>query len=176
MPDAKLDKRLDMLGCREFRATLSPWGKVGKWLGAHDSAVIVNDSLFVHGGLNREHGCRPLDDLNRQVREELGTFAPPDASRDIMLKRDGPQWNREFTLRPNADKGKELAEVLDFHGCRRMVVGHTPTSCIQPSQAGRILPMYDEKLLCVDTGIGLSYGGNLSALSLEAGKASALYF
>lgn len=175
IPDAKYDKRMDILGCREFRATLSPWGKVGKWLGMHDSAVIVNDSLFVHGGLNREHGCRPLDDLNQQVRRELGTFAPPDANRDIMLRRDGPQWNREFTLRPNAEKERELAEVLDYHGCKRMVVGHTPTSCIIPSQAGRIVPLYDEKLICIDTGIGKSYGGNLSALSLEAGEVSALY-
>jgi hypothetical protein len=174
-PDAKFDRRMDMLGCREFRATLSPWGKVGKWLGRHDSAVIVNDSLFVHGGLNREHGCQPLDDLNDQIRRELGTFAPPDANRDLMLMRDGPQWNREFTLRPSDEKAGELAEVLDFHGCARMVVGHTPTSCIIPAQAGRIVPLYEEKLLCIDTGIGKSYGENLSALSLEGGGVTALY-
>jgi hypothetical protein len=173
--DAKMEGRMDMLGCREFRATLSPWGKVGKWLAAHDSAVIVNGSLFVHGGLNREHGCQSLDLLNQQVRKELGGLGPPNANRDIMLKRDGPQWNREFTLRPTEEKGKELEEVLDFQGCLRMVVGHTPTSCIDPSQAGRIVPLYDEKLLCIDTGIGKSYGENLSALCLEHGDISAHY-
>jgi hypothetical protein len=167
--------KLDALGCREFRATLSPWGKLGKWLGEHDSAVVVNGSLFVHGGLNREYGCQSLDELNRRVRDELRTFSPPDAGKDIMLKRDGPQWNREFTLRPSAEKSRELDEVLDFHGCNRMVVGHTPTSCINPAQAGRIVPLYGEKLLCIDTGIGKSYGENLSALSLERGEVSALY-
>jgi hypothetical protein len=57
-----------------------------------------------------------------------------------------------------------------------MVVGHTPTSCISPSQSGRILPLYGDRLYCIDTGIGTTYGGHLSALSLERGSLSALYF
>ncbi len=175
VPDAKTDKRMDMLGCREFRASLSPWGKVGKWLATHDSAVVLNGSLFVHGGLNQAHGCQPLDDLNRQVRLELNRFLPPDAGKDLTHMKDGPQWNREFTLRPNEKKGRELDQVLDYHHCQRMVVGHTPTSCIKPSQGGRIVPLYDEKLLCIDTGIGKSYGENLSALTIENGSVSPQY-
>ncbi|MDB5049081.1 MAG: hypothetical protein JWO30_2152 [Fibrobacteres bacterium] len=175
-PDSKLNKRLDMLGCREFSAALSPRGKVGSWLVGHDSAVSINGYLFVHGGLNRDHGCMPLDDLNDRVRRELTDDGVPQAGRDIMLRRDGPQWNREFTLKPNDERRLELEEVLDYHHCTRMVVGHTPTSCIDPSRAGRIVPMYDERLYCIDTGIGKIYGGNLSALSVERGAASALYF
>ncbi len=171
----KFNRRLELLGCREFRASLSPWGKVGHWLMSHKSAVIVNGTLFVHGGLNREHGCQPLDQLNNKVRKALSNFAAPDANRDIMLMRHGPQWNRQFTLGQNPDRESELQEVLDYHQCHRMVVGHTPTSCIDPSQAGKIISLYNEKLLCIDTGIGKSYGGNLSALSLESGEASILY-
>lgn len=174
--DTKLGKRLDMLGAGEFRATLAPCGKVGSWLLGHDSAVAVNGNLFVHGGLNRAHGCMPLQALNDRVRMELSDDGPPQAGRDIMLRRDGPQWNREYTLKPGPERESELAEVLDYHGCSRMVVGHTPTSCISASQAGRILPLYGDKLWCIDTGIGKTYGGNLSALSLERGTLSPLYF
>ncbi len=174
--DAKLRKRLDMLGCREFRAALSPRGKVGGWLAGHDSAVSINGCLFVHGGLNRDHGFIPLQDLNDRVRRELCDDGAPHAGKDIMLRRDGPQWNREFTLKPNDEKRRELDEVLAYHACSRMVVGHTPTSCIQPEKSGCILPMYDERLYCIDTGIGKTYGGNLSALNMERGQASALYF
>jgi hypothetical protein len=173
--DEKHEKRLDMLGCREFKASLSPWGKVGKWLATHDSAVSINGSLFVHGGLNRLHGCQPLDDLNHQVRTALGTYSHPDTNADIMLKRDGPLWNRHYTLNPNEQKGRELAEVLDYHSCQRMIVGHTPTSCIDPTKAGQIIPLYGEKLICIDTGIGKSYGENLSALNLQDGAVSAHY-
>ncbi len=171
----KLDKRLDMLGAREFRAALSPWGKVGAWLLEHDSAVSLNGNLFVHGGLNRAHGCQPLDALNARVRKELGSLVRPDTERDTVLRRDGPQWNRDFTLKPNDERGRELDEVLNYHGCRRMVVGHTPTSCIDPARKGQIIPMYDEKMLCIDTGIGKTYGGNLSALRLGKDDVSAVY-
>jgi hypothetical protein len=173
---AKLGKRLDMLGCKEFRAALSPRGKVGSWLVGHDSAVSINGNLFVHGGLNRDHGRMPLQELNERVRNELSDDGPPRAGRDLMLRRDGPQWNRDFTLRRSADREAELREVLEYHGCERMVVGHTPTSAIDPSRAGRILPLYGDKLYCIDTGIGKSYGGKLSALNVERGRPSALYF
>lgn len=174
--EQKLRKRLEILGCREFRAALSPHGKVGSWLAERDSAVSINGCLFVHGGLNREHGCMPLDDLNDKVRSTLRAGKAPDAGRDIMLKRDGPQWNREFTLRPTERRRMEFLEVLDFHGCDTMVVGHTPTYCIDPSRAGRIVSLYGERLYCIDTGIGKTYGENLSALILERGTASAHYF
>ncbi|HKP95836.1 MAG TPA: metallophosphoesterase [Fibrobacteria bacterium] len=175
-PDAKPGKRLDVPGCKEFRAALSPRGKVGSWLVDHDSAVSVNGYLFVHGGLNRDHGCMPLEDLNDRVRRELRDDGAPQAGKDIMLRRDGPQWNREFTLKPTEARRLELEEVLDYHHCRRMVVGHTPTSCIDPGRAGRILPMYGDRLYCIDTGIGKTYGQNLSALNVERGAVSALYF
>lgn len=174
--DPKLGKRLDMMGAREFRAALSPYGKVGSWLLGHDSAVSVNGDLFVHGGLNRAHGCMPLQALNERVRNELSDDGAPNAGKDVMLRRDGPQWNREYTLRPGPEREAELGEVLAFHGCGRMVVGHTPTSCIRPGEAGRIVPLYRDRLWCIDTGIGRTYGGHLSALSIERGSPKPLYF
>lgn len=169
-----LDPR-DLSGDLEFCFTLSPLGDLGKWLRSHDSAVVINETLFVHGGLNREYGCKPLDRLNRQIQNALAGYTPLDVNRDLMLKQDGPQWNRDFVLRPTEEKESELEEVLNYHGCRRMVVGHTPTSCIDSAHVGRIVPLYDGKLLCIDTGIGKSYGGNLSALSLAGGEVLALY-
>jgi hypothetical protein len=182
-------QRLDMMGAREFRDSLSPEGKVGYWLSTHDSAVSINGFLFVHGGLNRECGLVPLDELNAQVRAELfggpalaagkadwsaaSARAAPEGG--IVLRRDGPQWNREFTLDRNPERQKELEEVLEFHGCGGMVVGHTPTKCIDPSQAGRIMSLYGGKLHCIDTGIGRAYGENLSALKIKGGVVTPIY-
>jgi hypothetical protein len=173
--EAKFGKRLAMMGCREFQDCLSPAGKVGHWLAHHDSAVTINDCLFVHGGLNREYGFQPLDRINEQVRTELSARPDPEKGASVMLGRDGPQWNRDFPLRPSPEKEKELEEVLDYHRCHRMVVGHTPTSCIDPAMAGRILPLYGGKLYCIDTGIGNAYGGNLSALRIADRGLSAVY-
>jgi hypothetical protein len=182
--------RLDMMGAREFRDSLSPEGKVGYWLSNHDSAVSVDGFLFVHGGLNRGCGLIPLDDLNARVRDELFGGAARrqvDEARQaaandrdwtaggMVLRRDGPQWNREFTLDQSPEREKELQEVLAFHGCKAMVVGHTPTKCIDPQKAGRIIPLYGGKMQCIDTGIGRAYGENLSALRIQGGVATPIY-
>jgi hypothetical protein len=147
---------------------------VGAWLLDHASAVSINGTLFVHGGLNRDHGRMPLEELNSRVR--AGLAAPGDEDRGAAMRRDGPQWNRDFTLRPAPGRGEELEEVLDYHACVRMVVGHTPTSCIAEGRAGRILPLYGGRMYCIDTGIGRAYGGHLSALSLADGAPEPVYF
>jgi len=174
--DAKFGKRLDMLGAREFQMALSPRGGMGAWLLAHASAVALNGHLFVHGGLNRAHGLLPLHELNALVRSGIAAAAArPDGG--APLRGDGPQWNRDYILHPGPDRDVELQEVLDYHACQRMVVGHTPTSCIVPRQAGRILPLYRGRMYCIDTGIGRAFGGHLSALSLEDDRRpKALYF
>lgn len=173
-PEAKLRRRLGLLGAADFREALSPRGAVGAWLLGHASAISIDGTLFVHGGLNRAHGRMPLDELNANVRE--GLAAPADGERGGAMRRDGPQWNRDYTLHPGAGRGEELEEVLEYHACSRMVVGHTPTSCIAEGRAGRVLPMYGGRLYCVDTGIGRAYGGHLSALSLSGGAPEPLYF
>lgn len=177
--ELRMGRRLDLMGCREFRDSLAPEGKVGHWLAHHDTAVSLDGNLFVHGGLNREYGLMPLDALNDKVRREI--FASdgegPDwtAGGEIMLRRDGPQWNRDLPLRPDAGKAEVLEEVLAYHGCARLVVGHTPTSCIDPDRAGRIIPLYGGRLWCVDTGIGKAYGQRLSALVIQGDTVTAEY-
>jgi hypothetical protein len=173
-PEAKLRRRLDMLGAGDFREALSPRGAAGAWLLSHASAISIDGTLFVHGGLNRAHGRMPLDEINAGVRAHLA--APGDGERGAAMRRDGPQWNREFTLRPGAGRGEELEEVLAYHACARMVVGHTPTSCIADGRAGQVMPMYGGRLYCIDTGIGRAYGGHLGALGLSGGAPEPIYF
>ena len=171
----KLRNRLTTLGCREFQVSLSPVGKIGAWLACHDSVVTINGCLFVHGGLTRQYGLQPLEDLNEQVRAELKAPISAEAGGGKILSRNGPQWNRDLPLRPSPEKRRELEEVLDFHDCTRMVVGHTVTSSIDASKVGCILPLYEGKLYCIDTGIGKAYGGNLSALRLSNNALSMVY-
>jgi hypothetical protein len=170
--DAKYRKRLEILGCREFKETLSPKGRIGQWLLRHPSAVNIGGNLFVHGGLNRNHGLQSLEILNAKVRREL---VEAIAGGENILTRDGPQWNREFIFSNTAHKGQELDEVLNYHECRRMVVGHTPTSHINKDYVGEIVTLYQGRLICADTGIGKSYGSRLSALRIIGDEITAIY-
>jgi hypothetical protein len=171
---AKYQRRLAMMGCETFQRYLHPEGPVGEWLLHHPSAMVLGDTLFVHGGLNRRHGLVDLETLNREVREEVAAAVRGDEW-SLHLVKDGPQWNREFTLKWSSTRQEELDEVLAFHGCSRMVVGHTPTGAIAPLRTGEVLPLYEDRLWCVDTGIGAAYGGHLSALCLDGNRLSAAY-
>lgn len=173
-PSEKYQKRLAMLGCDVFERYLRPDGPIGEWLIQHPTALVLGDTLFVHGGLNRRHGLMDLDILNQEVRDEI-LAARREPGRSQHLVKDGPQWNREYTVGWSKTREQELQDVLDYHGCTRMVVGHTPTGAIAPLRTGEVLPLYEGKLWCVDTGIGEAYGGYLGALSLEAGKVGGLY-
>jgi Calcineurin-like phosphoesterase len=186
---AKYQRRLAMMGCDSFQRYLHPTGPIGAWLLSHPTAMILGDTLFVHGGLNREHGLIDLAILNREVSDEIEAAAQGREWGHRLVK-NGPQWNREYALKAMSDRPKgergaghkahgekqaELDEVLAFHGCARMVVGHTPTGTITPLRTGEVLPLYEEKLWCVDTGIGHAYGGYLSALCLRGSEARAAY-
>jgi Calcineurin-like phosphoesterase len=170
----KYEKRLAMMGCDIFQRYLHPRGPIGEWLMSRPTALILGDTLFVHGGLNRNHGLIELAALNREVRDEvLSTVHGRQMA--TRLVKDGPQWNREYTVQWSKARENDLNDVLDFHGCRRMVVGHTPTGSIAPLRTGEVLPLYQERLWCADTGIGLAYGGHLSALCLNGEELSAVY-
>jgi len=174
VPREKYHRRLAMLGCETFQRYLDPSGPLGMWLIEQPSALILGDSLFVHGGLNRRHGLTDLEELNRSIRKEISAMAK-GRQESVHLVKDGPQWNREFTLSRSDFSRPEIQSVLDYHGCRRMVVGHTPTGSIAPLRTGEILPLYEEKLWCVDTGIGEAYGRHLSAVVIGDGRVTAVY-
>ena len=142
---------------------------MGKWLALHNSVVKINGTLFVHGGLTQDFGYQPLTVLNQKVRVEIRRQRSGNSQvvEGSLLSNRGPQWNRDYITKYSEEKRTELEEVLQFHRCERMVVGHTPTSFIDKNQVGQILPLYDGRFFCIDTGIGKSYGEHLSAIHID---------
>src|SRR6185503_1544632 len=51
-------------GFVEQREAFSPAGKYGKWLRGLPVATKVNDSIFMHGGINPALGFRNVDQIN----------------------------------------------------------------------------------------------------------------
>ena len=95
-----------------------------------------------------------------------------DASRDAALDRlfeliRIPSVSTDPAYAPDCRKAAEWcasqladvgfeAKVVPTTG-HPMVVGHTPTHCIDPTRAGRNVPLYGDPLNCIDTGIGKTY-------------------
>lgn len=145
------------LGYVEQRLAWAPTGDIGRWVLSNPVAVIVGDSLFVHGGISTKYETDSLAQLNDMVHKELSTdTTDDDATVDDQV---GPLWYRGFA-EENDTTAKDIAEVLKAYSVKRMVIGHTPSlSGIKVLDQGRVID--------IDTGITASYGGTHSYLSIE---------
>ena len=62
------------LGFLEYREALSAAGTYGKWLRSKPAIAEVDDTVFMHGGINSEFTTESLDNINKRVRRELNEF------------------------------------------------------------------------------------------------------
>lgn len=209
------------LGWVEYVEALEPKGHYGAWLRKRPVAVMIDDILFIHGGVSPAIAGWSVAEINETVVRELRTFdrarsylvstgiLPPTAGvvdvaravytilleadkedstdltrrhadqvRDVaeidnwlLLSPDGPLWFRGAVTWDEAERGDEMAALLDGIGAKSMVVGHTPDS------EGRIRSRFDGRVFLIDTGMLSSYyeGGRPSALSIEHGTFTAVY-
>ena len=152
-------------GYVEYKAALSPKGEYGSWIVRQNAIIRIGDTLFLHGGLSAKYGDFSLADINERIRQELREADP----RAALMSRDpdGPLWFRGFAQGDPALE-RDLAEVLRRTGCKRMVVGHTPTE-------GLVLPRYGGRVLQIDVGLAKVFGGPPAALVIEEGAPFALH-
>jgi Calcineurin-like phosphoesterase len=145
------------LGYVEQRLAWAPNGDIGRWVLSNPVAVIVGDSLFVHGGISIKYDVDTLTQLNDMVHAALSTAATDDDA--ILEDQVGPLWYRGFA-EENDTTVKDIADVLKAYSVKRMVIAHTPNlSGIKVLDQGRVV--------LIDTGITASYGGTRSFLSIE---------
>lgn len=71
-------------GFVEYREALSPRGEYGRWLRARPIVAKIGDTIFMHAGVNPDHGPRKLEDLNGAVRDEIKRH---DASFQRLIDR-----------------------------------------------------------------------------------------
>jgi hypothetical protein len=157
------------LGWVEHRAAWAPQGEIGSWVIGNPAVVLIDGTLFAHGGLGAAYASVPIDEINRRVGASLaaGDAAPEAIINDPL----GPLWYRGLaTLAPAGEGGgaslaveDELDLVLGAYGARRMVIGHTPSlDGIQLRHEGR--------LAVIDSGIAASYGGRWTFLEIREGE------
>lgn len=140
---------------RARAAAFRPGGPYAKLLARSRTAVIVGDTLFVHGGVEPAYALR-LAAINHAVRCWLdGAGELPPA----IERRDGLLWSRAYsTAKARCD---ELARTLELVDTRRMIVGHTPQGRINEACGGAVWR--------IDVGMTRYYGGPVQALELRGG-------
>lgn len=158
-------ERARPLGYVEHRLAFLPDGPYGSWLAKQNAVIRIGDTLFLHAGLAPKYADFSLRDLNDRIRAELSEADPLTAV--VSNDQEGPLWFRGLAQGDPA-LADHLGALLLRHGCRRMVVGHTPTE-------GLIFPRYGGRLVQIDVGLSRAYGGPPAALVLEPGRALALH-
>ena len=155
-------------GTKEFTKAMAADGKYGKWIRGHNVVVKINDSLFLHAGLDDKHGAMSLDDLNKGVRKHLA--GKGDRGGAATHPR-GPLWYRGNALMTGEDIDADLAVITKTHKVKRVVIGHTLS-------LGKIKLRAGGRVIMIDTGMSRyyeKYGGGAGCLIIDKGKLSEVY-
>ncbi|MBI2833665.1 MAG: metallophosphoesterase [Acidobacteria bacterium] len=71
-------------GYLEYRESLEPEGKYGKWLRQRATVTQIGGTIFLHGGIHLDVAPKKLEEMNDRVRNELKAF---DEFRRMMIDR-----------------------------------------------------------------------------------------
>ncbi len=154
------------LGWVEHRLAWTPEGEYGAWVTANPVVIMVNKTLFMHGGLSPQYCRYSLQEITQQVWDELKHF--DSENRGILEDQAGPLWYRGLANENEDTFAATLELILEKYGATRIVVGHTPTG-------GVVWPRFDGRVVVNDTGIAAYYGSNDGYLELSGDSAWAGY-
>jgi hypothetical protein len=144
-------------------AAFKPGGPYARILGEKNTAIIVGDTVFVHGGLTPRYADYGLARLNAEIRCWLrGQTRAPAHLEDP----NGPTWSRHYSM--GEARCDLLARTLAKLGARRMVVAHTPQipRGVNAACQGRVWR--------IDVGLAAHYGGPIEVLELRGTTARVL--
>lgn len=111
------------LGMAEHRLAWSPGGEIGSWVKQLPAAVLLDGTLFVHGGLSAEYSVHPLDEINRMVDEALAQAESSPTS--ILEDPLGPLWYRGNVFREAAE-AEDLGLAVEGGGAVNLSLCEDP--------------------------------------------------
>ncbi|ORX65141.1 Metallo-dependent phosphatase, partial [Anaeromyces robustus] len=147
---------------------ISMEGEYGKLLRTDmNVTLVVDDTLFVHGGLTYEFAVRGIDEINKHAHEIL-TNAPafddilnnyyrkgqthPLYTDPLFDMTNGPLWSKYYINTPEEESCPELEKVLKVTKAKRMIIGHTV------QEYGHINTKCNNKLILIDVALSKCLG------------------
>lgn len=117
----------------------SPGGPLAQQLAMNSTVLIVNDTVFAHGGLMPKHVEFGLERLNNSVADWMrGKEITDEMDRTALgmaigSVKDSVVWSRTFGTEnfSNENDRERACQILEktldaIEGAKRLVVGHTP--------------------------------------------------
>lgn len=124
---------------------------IGRWLASKNAIELINNHLFVHGGLHPDlpDSKLSIEEINQIIRRNY-YYNPYDANQNktdktqeeelLLSPKLGPCWYRGY-FKDHLTQ-EQIDRQLDYFNARSVVVGHT----IQ-TQVNRI---YNGKVIAID--------------------------
>lgn len=138
-------------------AAFLPGGAEALRLADRPVALVVGDSVFVHGGLLPAHLEYGIARLNREAARWMRGEGPQPR---LLVGEDSPVWTRAYSEpSPSQEDCALLGEVLGQLSAKRMVVGHTV-------QKEGISSACEDRVWRIDVGLAQAYGGALAVLEI----------
>jgi calcineurin-like phosphoesterase family protein len=146
--------------------------RYGRWIAEHNAVVKINDTVFVHGGLNESYSARKLETINSLLSGELHkAILEQPLRRGIVFDANGPLWYRALARKDARLLEEEFEKTLANLGAKYIVIAHSP---ISSEVAPEFMNRFEKRLWMIDTRISnyMLAGGRLSALIIENGNFS----
>ncbi|MGZ2369263.1 metallophosphoesterase [Ancylomarina sp. YFZ004] len=130
--------------------------ELGRWLRSKNVMEIINDNLFVHGGVSPKliSTNLTLDRINQIARKY---YAQPDTiiqtdslAKIIYSTYEGPLWYRENTRKVSDNILNEMTELVNHYQVKSLIIGHSTKRDIK-AQHNRMLYNIDVHFPHADT-------------------------
>ncbi len=160
----------------EHQIAWSDQGNIGRWVVKNPVVVLLDGTLFVHGGISPGYVDLTVVEINARAAAAMAARTTDPTA--IINDENGPLWYRGLAQSVASANGESLVArtpaqiqpagkeqldtLLSAYGARRIVIGHTPI-------LSGIAFFQDGKLICIDTGISAVFGGTVSYLDIVDG-------
>ncbi|MBW2276665.1 MAG: metallophosphoesterase, partial [Deltaproteobacteria bacterium] len=156
--------------CKLRAAAFWPGGPYAQIIADWPMVAVVQDTVFVHGGLHQKHLDYGIDEINAMTEAWLLgegnlTYSQVGGGTDVF----SVDWDRTYSddeFPPTEEDCANLASVLEQLGVARMAVGHTVWDHINPA--------CDELVWRIDTGMAIYYGGDVEVFEVKDGEVNVL--
>lgn len=159
-------------GQDQYRLAMGTTGRYGKMIRKLPIALKYGSLLFVHAGLSPMWaglGLQGLEDEAQKAWQHNPEYYADLEPNGILRDPHGPLWHREYCFDGGFDTRNQIRSSLECFDAAHMVIGHTRTDAVRPSQLGRPLARLGDRLIMADVGLG-EPGDSGSALVIERGK------
>ncbi len=155
-------------GYAERQRQFGPNGKYGKWIRGLNTAIKINDTVFIHGGIGPKYVSYSLKQINNRMREELQDFSKLQGG--MAMDEEGPVWYRGMASGDEQELDAHVTEALKNLGAKRIVIGHTFAD-------GAVTPRFGGRVLKIDIGLARIYDSHIrqACLLIEKDKPYALH-